>query len=88
LDHDSEIHFQPKAKIANEQQKTPSIKACSSKTVSVIFRSIQHRAQLKIFLTFEVFVKSTDITQLFQQKPSPFKLIAFVGKLDQDSGAT
>jgi len=23
----------------------------------------------------------------FQQKPSPFKLIAFVGKLDQDSGA-
>jgi len=85
--HDSEIHFQWKAKFANEQQDTPSTKACSSKTESVISRTIQQPRTTEIFLT-KVVRKSTDITQLFQQQPSPFKLIAFVGKLDQDSGAT
>jgi len=88
MDHDSEIHFQWKARFANEQQNTPSLKACPSKTESVISRSIQQPRTTEIFLDRSSFEKSTDITQLFQQQPSPFKLIAFVGKLDQDSGAT
>jgi hypothetical protein len=50
-------------------------------------RSIQHSAQLKFHQSY-FRVRSTDVTQRFQQKPSPFKLIALVGKLDQVSGAT
>jgi hypothetical protein len=39
--------------------------------------------------TESVIFRFSQLTLLnrFQQKPSPFKLIAFVGKLDQDSGA-
>jgi hypothetical protein len=47
---DSEIHFQPKARIANERQNTPSIKACSSKTESVISHPIQQPRTTEIFL--------------------------------------
>ena len=42
-----ENEFHLKARSANEQQNTPSNKACSSKNEIVIFRTIQHRAQLK-----------------------------------------
>jgi hypothetical protein len=47
--HDSEIHFQQKARFANEQQNTPSIKACSSKNESVISRTIQQPRTTEIF---------------------------------------
>jgi len=86
---DFEIHFQPKARFANEQQNTPSNKSCSSKNVSVISHPIQQPRTTKNFLLRKTkFRISTDITQLFPQQHSPFELIALVGKLDQDSGAT
>jgi hypothetical protein len=47
--HDSEIQFQPEAKSANEQQDTPSMKSCSSKTESVLFRPIQQPRTTEIF---------------------------------------
>jgi hypothetical protein len=36
-----------KAKSANEQQETPSNKACGLKTQSVIFRTFKHHAQMQ-----------------------------------------
>jgi len=87
--HDYENDFQSKARIANEQQNTPSNKSCSSKNVSVISHPIQQPRTTKNFLVRKSkFRNSTDVTQLFQQQHSPFKLIAYVGKLDQESGAT
>jgi hypothetical protein len=47
--HDSEIHFQWKARIANEQQDTPSLNSCSSKNESVLFRPIQQPRTTEIF---------------------------------------
>ena len=75
--------IQAGAKSANEQQDTPSKKPCSSKTESVIFRTIQRTSEV---FTINSFSQLTLLNR-FQQQPSPFKLIAFVGKLDQDSGA-
>jgi len=77
--------IQAGAKSANEQQNTPSKKSCCSKTEGVIFRTIQRTSEVFSINRF-VLVKLTLLNR-FQQKPSPFKLIAFVGKLDQDSGA-
>src|SRR6185369_15849873 len=75
----SEIQFHPRARSANERQNTPRINGCPAKNESVIFRSIQQPRNTEIFLTVLKFETSTDITQLIQQKHSPFKLIALSG---------
>jgi hypothetical protein len=55
--HDSENQFQWKAKSANEQQNTPSTKACSSKTLSVISPTIQQPRTTEIFFLTKVVSK-------------------------------
>jgi hypothetical protein len=82
----SEIRFQHEARFANEQQDTPSNNACPTKNDIVIFRAIQHSAQLLVQPSI-IRVRQQTLLQILFSKPSPFKLIAFVGKLDQDSGA-
>jgi hypothetical protein len=81
--HVSKAQIKVGAKSANEQQNTPSKKSCCSKTEIVIFRTIQRTSEV---FTINSFSQLTLLNR-FQQQPSPFKLIAFVGKLDQDSGA-
>jgi hypothetical protein len=46
--------FNERAKSANEQQETPSNKSCSKKTDIVIFRTIQHSAQMKVPVSIRV----------------------------------
>lgn len=72
------------AKSANERQKAPSTNACSTKTEIVKCGAIQHSASRKFFTISNFSLKSTDVTQPVSAKPSPFELIAFAGKLDQD----
>jgi hypothetical protein len=82
----SQTQKRHEAKSANERQKSPSMKACYSNIESVIFARFT-TAHREVFTSTGFSRNSTDVTQLFQQKPSPLKLIALVGKLDQDSGA-
>jgi hypothetical protein len=72
------------AKSANERQKAPSTNACSTKTEIVKCGAIQHSAKSEVFTISYFSLKSTDVTQPVSAKPSPFELIAFAGKLDQD----
>ena len=81
----AKAQIQAGAKSANEQQNTPSKKSCKSKFQIVIFRTNQRTSEV---FTSNKFSCSQKLLNWFQQQPSPFKLIAFVGKLDQDSGAT
>jgi len=65
-----EIHFQWKARIANEQQNTPSIKACSSKTDSVISPTIQQPRTTEIlFLTKVVSESQLTLLNCFSNSP-------------------
>jgi hypothetical protein len=72
----SKAQIQAGAKSANEQQNTPSKKSCKSKIHIVIFRTNQRTSEVFTINSFRV-VKT--LLNWFQQKPSPFKLIAFVG---------
>ena len=78
MDHNSESQIQLKARSANERQDTPRKKACSSKFEHVLFRPIQHSAQLK-FPSSYFRVSSTTLLNGFSKKHSPFKLIALSG---------
>jgi hypothetical protein len=69
---DSEIHFHGKAKSANEQQNSPSMKACYMKNEIVTFRTIQHSAHLKFFHQV-IFAKFNDVTLQFQQAALAFQ---------------
>ena len=79
--------FNDKARFANEQQETPNNKACRTKNQIVNFRTIQHNAIQRSSISVSFVVIQLTLLNCFSIKPSPFKLIAFVGKLDQDSGA-
>lgn len=72
------------AKSANERQEAPSTNACSMKTEIVKCGAIQHSASLKFSPSVIFRLSQLTLLNLFQQKPSPFELIAFAGKLDQD----
>ena len=71
------------AKSANERQDAPSINACSAKTEIVKCGAIQHSAT-EVFTISNFRLSQLTLLNLFQQKPSPFELIAFAGSLDQD----
>jgi hypothetical protein len=81
--------FNERAKSANEQQETPSNKSCSKKNGhrNLSHDSAQRTNEVSSFHSCKFFRSQLTLLNCFSNKPSPFKLIAFVGKLDQDSGA-
>jgi hypothetical protein len=47
MDYIVKATFDERAKSANERQEAPSKKACEQKIESVIFRTIQHNAEMQ-----------------------------------------